>query len=230
MTFLELVNRTRQECGVSRNDLLTLNAVTGESLRIKNWVIQAWKEIQQKGRNLDWMTRDFSFQTIAAQQAYTATDAVPTGIALTSFKRWKQNTFRIYLTATGASDETHLTEMAYEDFRNYYIFGSMRTTQGRPSRVAIRAQDKALLLGMVPDAVYTVVGQYFIQPVALSADADEPAWIHDDMAIVYKAMEFYGYYEAAPEVLSRGKAEFKTLMGGILNEELPDVELAGPLL
>lgn len=230
MNFLELVNRTRREAGVSRNDLLTLNAVTGESLRIKDWVIQAWKEIQEKGKNLNWMVRDYSFQTIAAQQAYTPTDAVPTGIALTSFKRWKPDTHRIYLTASGSADETHLLDMGYDAFRDTYLFGPMRTNQGRPSRIAIRAQDKALLLGFVPDAIYTVVGQHFIQPVALSADADEPTWIHDDMAIVYKAMEFYGYYESATEVLGRGRAGFKNLSGSIFFDEMTDMGLGGPLV
>jgi hypothetical protein len=49
------------------------------------------------------------------------------------------------------------------------------------------------------------------------------------LMIVYKAMQSYGLYEAAPEVLSRGQIEYQKLLTQIEREQIPDVYLGQPL-
>jgi hypothetical protein len=49
------------------------------------------------------------------------------------------------------------------------------------------------------------------------------------LVIVYKAMQFYGLYEAAPEVLMRGNTEFSRLMNQLEREQLEEVSLGNPL-
>jgi hypothetical protein len=48
-TFLDLVNLARSEAGVASGDLATLQTgLTLESNRFKNWVKNAWNDIQTK--------------------------------------------------------------------------------------------------------------------------------------------------------------------------------------
>jgi len=60
---------------------------------------------------------------------------------------------------------------------------------------------------------------------------DEPAIPNDSLhlVIVYKAMQFYGLYESAPEVLMRGNTEFSRLMQQLKREQLETLRLGNPL-
>lgn len=91
MNFLQLVNRTRQNCGISSTDLTTVLSQTGENKRIINWVNESWLDIQAMRQDWLWLRKDFSFQTVAGQIAYT-----PTQIGLTDFGLWARDSFRNY--------------------------------------------------------------------------------------------------------------------------------------
>lgn len=229
MTFLELVNAARRECGANNGNspLLSLGGVLSyENTRFKSWVNEAWREIQRKHRQWGFMERDFSFNTTVGVQQYTAA-TLSTPIA--SFANWKRDSFRIYVTATGFSDEQILGLEDLQVFRNLYVFGTNRTLQQRPVLFAIDTQ-KRILLGPVPDLVYTVVGQYYKAADDLVADGEEPAFedeFHD--LIVYKVMQKYGMYEAASEVLARGETEGGRLMAQLEADFLPKITF-GPTL
>ena len=76
----------------------------------------------------------------------------------------------------------------------------------------------------------TITGEYQKLPSDLVEDNDVPEMpSHLHMAIVYKAMQFYGLYEAAPEVLSKGNTEFSRLMNQLEREQLPELYLGNPL-
>ena len=128
---------------------------------------------------------------------------------------------RIYSTSVGVSNEMMMPCIGYDQFRDLWQYGAMRTTQTRPTVFAIDPQYN-LLLGALPDAVYTVNGEYFQAPSTLSADSDVPVmparW-HN--LIVYRAMQHYGMYEAAPEVLQRGQIEFSKMLSRLQAQQLP---------
>ena len=230
MNLLALVNRMRRECGVATSDLTTVVGASGESQRITDWVVQAWTEIQEEHPEWNWLRSTVSFDTIANQFEYTPTDAIPVGIALTDFGSWDEESFRIYLTATGTPDEMFLEYRDYANFRDLYQFSSFRTTYMRPLSLAVRPNDKALLLGPTPDTVYTVVGEYFTSPVELALDADTPAMpSRFHMAIVYRAMQSYALYEAAPEVMTRGQTGYNEMLKRIEFDQLMPVTTGGPL-
>ena len=222
MTFLELVNKARRECGSANSGvaLLTLGGtLSHENARFKNWVIEAWNEIQRHKRTWNFMERDFSFNTAAGVQDYKNTDAA---VGLTSFSNWKRDSLRAYLTATGVSDEQLLGFVDWPTFRNLYMFGTMATTQQRPVVYSIDF-DKQLMLGPLPDAVYTIRGQYFKSAGTLVADGDTPERLDEEFhdLIVYKVMEKYGFWESASEVLTRGKMEGGKLMAQLEMDALP---------
>jgi mannitol/fructose-specific phosphotransferase system IIA component len=62
------------------------------------------------------------------------------------------------------------------------------------------------------------------------ADTDVPGIPENlHMVIVYKAMEYYGLFESAGEVLQRARVGFSSLRGQLEREQLPSVYLGNPL-
>lgn len=154
MNFLQLCQRSREKCGISGSGPAAVTGQSGEMLRVINWVNEAWMEIQNSRTNWMWMRGEFTFNTVAAQQAYTTTEA---GVAATH-SHWWMDTLRIYRADVGVNDEQHLHQTDYADFRDVYQFSARMN--GRPTAVAVRPWDQALLLGPVPERTYTVVGEY----------------------------------------------------------------------
>jgi hypothetical protein len=229
MDYLALVNRARVECGVSgaSTPLTTLSGVTGESLRIKQWVSSAWVDVQNEHEDWQWMRTAVQFNTVTQQQTYTPTQA---GVGST-FSNWKRDSFRCSSVGQSYRDEQLLNYMDYTTFRNLYIYGNMRTTYARPVVVSITpGVDKSLAFGSIPDQPYVITGEYYVAPTEFSTDTDSPnlpSRFH--MMIVYRAMMYYGGYEAAPEVYSRGESEFKRLMNRLEIDQIT-TPVSGPPL
>ena len=230
MTFLQLVQRLREKSGSVGTGPTAVTAQTGESLRLVNWVNEAWTEIQARSPHWKWMRKDFSFQTAASKIFYLPTiTAGEVGIA--DFGRWHdQDTFRMYRTSLGRADEQYLVPWDYQTFRDSYDFGIQSTILNRPSVWAERDKDQAILLGPTPDAIYTVTGQYQASPSVLAADADLPglpAEFH--MLIVYKALMLYAEYEAAAEVFSANQKAYDRMYSMLEDDQLEGISFGAPL-
>lgn len=224
MTYLELVNRLRMECGVVGNDLSSLTSVTGESLRMKKWIHQADLEIQELYPNWNFLRSTVSFSTVANQANYTAS-----GVGLSNFANWKMDSWRCYLAATGVGDEAFLCEIDYPAYRDYWQFSTRATSYSRPTVIA-QGPDKSLWLGAVPDAVYTVRGEYLRLPIEISADSDSPPYpTRFHMLPVYLAMQSYASYESAPEVFTAGQQKYRAMRQRLEQDQLPCVHLGDAL-
>lgn len=225
MNFLQLVNRARQECGVSGTDLITVAGQVGESGRFVTWVAQAWQDIQTAEETWNWMRAAFSFTTTNQQATYTATQA-----GITSFASWKADSCRCYVTASGVQSEMFLDDLPYETWRDTYQYSSFRTTYTRPLAVSV-TPDQQLALGPTPDNTgYTIVGEYFTAPTVLALDADTPTMPERfQMAIVYRAMMSYGAFEVAPEVLMRGQEGYRRTMIALRLNQQPNAAFSGAL-
>lgn len=224
MNLLQLVNQTRVECGVSGPSLTSAQSQIGESARMVAWVQQAWIDIQTSKEDWMFLRTPFTFNTTASQWQYTATDA-----GLTDFGNWKRDSFRCSSVGQNYKDEQLLNYMEWTTYRNLYRYANMRNTLARPVVVSI-TPEKDLAFGSMPDQAYVIDGEYYTQPVSLSADTDSPA-IPDrfHMAIVYRAMMYYAGYEAAPEVLSRGDFEYRRLYSRMEIDQLPTIVSGPPL-
>lgn len=224
MNLLQLVNQARVECGVSGPALTTAAGQTGESGRMVAWVVQAWTDIQTSKEDWLFMRNSFDFNTTANVWEYS-----PTAAGLTDFGNWKRDSFRCASDLTLFRDEQLLNYMEWTTFRNLYRYANMRNTKARPVVVSIMP-NKDLAFGSTPDGVYVIDGEYYTQPVTLSADSDTPllpARFH--MAIVYRAMMYYAGFEAAPEVMARGDFEYRRLYSRMEIDQLPTL-ISGPPL
>lgn len=215
MNFLQLVQRLAIECGASGGAPSTTISQTGEVGRLVNWVDSAWQDLQLDRPDWYWSRTDFTLPTVSGDFRYAPGDA---GI-VSRFSMWDQNSIRVYLNSK--NDEEPLAWMTYEDFRSSYILGPQ--TLGRPMHAAV---DPALnlLIGPLPDGVYTVSGEYFKAPQTLALDADIPEMpVQFHMAIVYRALMMYARYENAIEVMGDADRNCKRLMARLSLNQLPGI-------
>ena len=231
MNFLQLAQRLSVECGVSGTGPSSTLNQTGMSGKLVNWIQSAWLEIQGLHDNWGWMREPFAFNTVAGTGDYapSATVNTLTGNVLSDLRFWHKDTFRCQRVSIGVQDEQWLVEWDYQVFRNTYRFNVQ--VNNRPVVFAIKPNGKDVMLGSIPDDVYSVTGEYQYKPRSLVGDAAEPEMPNDalHMLIVYKAMQSYGMFEAAPEVIQRGQAEYSRLLNQLEREQLPEVILGNPL-
>lgn len=236
MNYLQLCQRFVRECGIS-GTLSTVSGQSGEMLRVADWVGQAWLELQSKHDDWEWMRSSgllgagASFTTVAGTFVYPlGVGTGKTGVDPAVFNKWDRATFRCYTTAAGKNDEMPLDLVGYDAWRDAYMMGAMRLVQTRPVAIAV-APDLSLCVGPPPTAGYTVTGDYFRAPVAMTADGDLPTGLPSQfhMAIVYLAMTYYAGYEAAPEVIDRGQVGYAKLVAQLEALRAPEIGMVGAL-
>lgn len=218
MNFLQLCQRVAEDAGSSSSPTAVASQ-TGEAKRIVNWVQEAWRKIQTRHTTWRWMRATNQTATLSAGDS----TLTPSDFSATRFKWWYANSFRCYQTAVGASDESALLYLPYDTFRDYYLFGVQSV--GRPVHITI-APDGSLIVGPVPDIGYTIKGDYHKSAQTLAADADTPEFDADyHMAIVYRALMFYGAYESANDVYSPAEKNFRDEIERLELIELPKMEI-----
>lgn len=233
MTFLEIVQRLWLESGASGTSPgpTTVVSQTGEYARLVTWANSAWVAIQRKHRDWGWMRQTTSFTTVLNQAVYPLGSGAGTvGVTAANFGAWVPETGRVYLTAAGTNSEQFLPQIDYEAWRNYYQFGATRNAPSQPVEVAI-SPAKALCLGPVALAGYTVTHDYFSAPVSMSLDADEPTGLPAEYheIIVWRALMDYAAFDSAPEVYDRANTNYSTMMKDLEADRRPVVQFAGAL-
>jgi hypothetical protein len=226
MTFLQIVQRLRQECGVPGDGPNTVLNQVRELKRLVDWASQAYIELQEEEAEWEWMRTSTTFNTTAGKNSYNPL----TELNLTQFGHWRNYSFRIYLTSAGFGNQILLSQCDYNTFRDYYLYGIRQTTQARPTVITV-APDRSLFLGLVPNDVYTVSGEYYRTPQILDEDIDVPEipsrW---HMAIVYKAMIKYAMFESAPEVLAAATENYNKMLNRIRREQMPPITIGMPFV
>ena len=226
--FLELVQRVSIEVGIAGDPPTTIVGATGEILALATWVNQAWMDLQQTYPDWGFMLQSpgFSFATIASQTKYTATGM---GITAGDVSSWARETFRVYTTATGVVSEVFMTYVSYKAWRDSYDLGALHTTERQPVVFSIHPDNGIVL--PCPSAGYTVKGDYYSRPTAMSVDADIPTGLPTQYypILVAKAMEKYAMFESAPEVRMAARSLGDPLMSRLENTRLIEVTPGGAL-
>lgn len=230
MNFLELTQRLSQECGITGTGPTSTVGQTGEARRLVNWIDSAWVEIQGLHNNWNWMRKKFAWETVAGTGDYlpSAITNTLTGLPMTDMRYWYKDTFRAQKKSIGIQDEQWLVEWEYYVFRNTYRFNVQ--VNGRPVVFAENPQGKALMLGQIPDDVYIITGEYQKRATHFTSDTSEPDIPEEyHLLIVFKAMQSYGLYESAGEVIARGEKQYQALLTQLEHEQLQEVYLGNPL-
>lgn len=224
LNFLQMVQRLRQESGTSGSAPTTTVNQIGDIKRLVDWVATAWMDIQNEKTDWFFMRQPISFNTVAGQQVYSAAQC---GVA--SFGNFKFDSFRFYRVSAGHPSELLLNYLLYDDFRNVHLFGSNRDRIQLPINFSIDPS-KNFVIGPTPDDIYNVNGEGFAMPTELSIDTDRPTMPSQyHMAIVWRALMYYGQFEAAPEAYSHGQNEYTRLMRRLYADQAPMIVQANAL-
>lgn len=235
MTRLELVQRLAQEAGIEAPTATT--SQTGESLRLVNWIDQAWSEVQSKRQDWRWMRASnilgsgVSFTTTSGTSYYTlGTGPGTVGVAADNFTAWVKDSFRNYTTTVGFTNEIFMDPIHFDEWRNSYMYGAMRNVRTRPVAVAIGPNNE-VCVGPPPTSDYTITGDYYMAPSAMASDSATPTGLPKQfhMVIVYLALIYYARYESAPEVLDAGQSNYVNLMRRLEAVQAQSVHAGGPL-
>lgn len=218
MNYLQLCQRLRLECGVSGTGPSTVTSQTGQLLKLVNWVAQAWLEIQMSRPDWRFMWKEFTFNTVAGTRDYPAAD-----VSITDLDSWDVGSFLIYETAIGTSDQNELPYMDYLDWRKKYRVQMAERANDRPLLFTLMPDDEAVRFEPRPDAIYTIDGEYKRTVQTFSVSADTPTGLPSKfhMLIVYKAMQYYGFHENAPDVLANGETWYDQMLTILEREQLP---------
>ena len=218
MNYLELCVRLREEAGITGAGPTSVIDQQGQLKRIVNWVNQAWVEIQLMRPNWLFMNVEFSFDTVAETRDYLAAD-----YSITDLKLWDLQSFLMYETAVGETDQQQLLYLRYSDWRSTYRVAMNSRTSDRPAFLTVLSTNK-IRFEPKPDKIYTIEGEYKRTTQNFTADADVPTNFPDDfhMLIVWQALKYYGHYENAPEVLEEAEVNFDNLLYRLEIEQLPE--------
>lgn len=228
-TYLQLCASLRQATTDSGTGPSAVTGQTGELARIVQWVADAWHEIQQEQDSWRWMRKSFTVSATSGDGAYAFGDCTDTvsAVAIARWSRWHKSTFKCYLTSAGVGGEYALHWLPWEDFRRIYRYGTQ--TNAPPYHVS-EDPTQAFVLGPIPDATYSVSGDYQIGPQTLSADGDTPempAKFHK--LIVYDALIRYGFNRVAPEALQLAQVEGSRLSSALRRDQLPQISIGRSL-
>ena len=216
-----------------------MQSQTGEAGRMVGWLNAAWNELQTAHDDWEWMRSSqilgggVSFApAFGGYNAPFGTSAGQLGITAAQFGgRWDKFTFRNYVTAAGVSSEIFMDPIDYDTWRDGYFYGALRNARTRPVVIAI-APDKSLCFGPPSDGTYTLTGDYYVSPSAMSSDTDTPTGLPAQfhMLIVYRAMRKYALYEAATEVLERADYESDRMFRELDSNYGPKVRMGGAMI
>jgi hypothetical protein len=176
-------------------------------------------------------TTGVAFQTVAGQASYPLGTGLGTvGVPVDSFGKWDRETFRNYTTTVGFRNEMFLDEVSFDEWRDGYMLGAMRSVETRPVVFAV-GPDQSVCLGPPPNGLYTITADYFVAPSLMVEDPDIPVGLPTrfHMLIVYFAMLKYGAYEAAEEVSQRGASESARMYARLQAVRAPRMVFGGTL-
>lgn len=243
MTFLQLVQSLIAECGASGTLLTTTVAQSGENLRFVNWTIQSWMEIQNN--HLDWgfMRSSYllglppgngvSFPTTSGRANYPLGSVSGTTcmVPAANFRMWDEYSFRNYSTSDALRrDEIQMDLLSFDDYRDSYQLGALRSVVTRPVAVAI-GPDSSINIGPPSNGLYTIEADFWTMPQTFVNDVDVPTGLPANyhMLIVYRGMKKYARYEAAPEVATGAEDEYRPMYSQLEAQFAPRM-IDGPAL
>lgn len=222
MTFLELLQRWKQESLVGGSAPLTVSGQTNMLGRGVSWLQDTWRDIQNMpARNWRWM------RAAAVKDVTVAggMDYVPaTDWSLTRFGRMKpenDNPSAWYrptaFLASAPQSEWPVRWLPYDRFRQLFLIG--QPTSG-PPQYWTEGPDGTVYVAPPPDQTYSFRFDYHKSAQELSVDADVPEMpTKFHLMIVWGALNKYGSRLAAPEVLARSYDEYQRLETMLIHEQ-----------
>lgn len=223
-TFVQLVDDLRVESGASGRTITTVQGnLPAEVARFKKWTADAWLDIQRRQeRHWKFLFKESSGFTVPLG----ATVLNPTEYAAGDIAEWDYGSFRLAPAGGARKDSQPLRFADYFQFRDCIAIDT--SVERKPEVITVHPNTEALHIWPAADAEYVLFYDYRRQPQELDDDDDVPIMpdrFHD--LIVFWALLKYGTHEAAPEVITRAKAERDALYADLMTDQMPEVGTLG---
>jgi len=217
MDYLALFARAIQEAGIAGSDPTTVLNQTSRRKKMVDWVSTAWEDIQLMRPNWNFMWKEFSLSTVAANRDYLASSYGISDLAL-----WDTGSFLIYEAAKDENDQNELLHIAYPRWRGEYRRGMGARDDSRPQNFTILPNNQ-IRFEPRPDKIYTVEGEYKRSTQVFSANTDVPTGLPNDyhMMIVWRALHYYAQRYEMPYSIDEAETKFDDLLFRLEQEELP---------
>ena len=229
MNYLELCNSLHEKTGESGADLTAVTGLSGYQKKIASYIKRSWTEIQTL--HTEWrFLRLEALPTVAINIENIDADDWCIANLNANIDEYSKDTFSIYLTATGVSDETNLIYVPFEKWKSYFGTQFDDGTVGRPTHVTIKPDDDTLQIGPTADAAYTLSFEFLKSADVLTNTSDVPcisSALHE--IIVWRALEMYGYREESKYDIEEGHKNYIRLLRRLENRELPELSIGPPL-
>lgn len=226
MDFLQIAQMVARESGtVSGNLPSSVANQTGRLLKIVNWTVTAWREIQNARNAWKWMQEDFQNNLVAGTQRYTAAS-----FSISRLAEWitHDDTVTLYKTSLGPVDERELRFLPWEDFKRMYTRGVQQ--QNRPLHYSISPAGE-FCVGPIPDDAYVVKGEYRKSPQTLVNNGDVPEMperFHE--LIAWCALLLLAEHDEANLHIATAMRRKRELMDDLERDQLPQLHIgSGPL-
>ena len=173
------------------------------------------------------MRGSFTVNTVAADGIYAYGDCTDTttSTAISAFRDWRKDTFKIYLTSGGVGGEQIVTYLDYQTW--YEVYNTGTQVDSFPQFFAID-HSKRILLAPKPNAIYTLTGEYQKKATELSGDSDTPELPEEyHEAIWYRGLMKYARYYSAPEIFDDAKNNYNSIIGEMEVTQLPELSMDG---
>lgn len=216
MTYLELVNFAMSRAGVREEPAATLVGSIGLVTDFKNWINDAWYEMQLEKQNPPWWFM-MSLDQTQAITASTDSYAMPAGLSTID---WRTPT--IYTTAK--TDETPLCYIPYDVWRLEY---DTKTYQEQRPRFITLCPDNTLKLFPVPEQAYTMRFDGVLLPAELSLDGDVPLNLQAEYhrVIAWDAVMRYAAHHEDGAALMNAQNKFRSIYDKMVQRHVEQVQI-----
>lgn len=234
MTYLELVQTAIRQSGAHLRIPETLDGLDGLQALFKDWVSEAWKEIQIE--RSEWQFRQD--EDSVTLDPVTLDDSVivpPDQISIEFQRDWRLITLRdLYINDPNDEDFVPL-KVRYVSWNRWPdVFGRVTSRRqlnedSQVERVPVWytvAPDGNMHVYPRPDKVYEI--QFFAPKAVhyLEVDIDEPFIAEEyQMGIVYRALMEYGLYHDDRSVFERARNKWRSYKKVLEKIYMPDMNL-----
>ena len=200
---------------------------TGRLLKAVEFTAEGWVRVQNLHPGWRWMQKTYSGDLTSGTSTYTAAS-----FSVTDLRDWKRDNLitgyrphTIYLTATGVSDERQLIQISWQEWRTRYGRGTQ--TNNYPTEYAV-TPDGSIAFGPIPDAAYTVNGEYDQAAVRMTINANTPG-LPDafHQIIVNRALMMLHENDTRIVGIASARFNYSELLDGLERSQLPVIAVGG---
>lgn len=214
MNLLQLAQRLHRECRRSTAAPTSISGATERNARMFDRITDAWRELQNE-RDWKWMRLTTDVALSIGQQTYSGTD-----MGLSRFRRWRRedSTYWPSLYIDGSPNSVWpMTFSNLDCFRQNWIYRSMGSST--PVAWSIDESER-MLVGPAPAAAYKLRAEYWMEPLDLEADDDEPdmpARFH--LLLVWRGLIDEAKADAKPELLALAEQNYARMHMDLLLDQ-----------